>query len=275
MRELAIVTLFGMLLLPVSAGCNGAAQMWPSQSSIWQQQQGAPQMAQMQDLNRRASELDVNNRDLHSQNALVQQQVQLLRDELASVKKQLSETASQLQVAQLANAESDRKMQTLQASVRNRGGAIITANNSLKQSVATADLPGLDVRQDGDVVRIAMASDQLFATGTGTLLPTATQILDRLSDVITRQYPRQRIGIEGYTDTSSSYGAFSSAHQLAMAQSNAVFEQLTRRNRVSTNQLYAMSQGANHPLASNATPSGRAKNRRVEIVIYPETIDQN
>ena len=30
--------------------------------------------------------------------------------------------------------------------------------------------------------------------------------------------------------------------------------------------------GENHPLVSNATPAGKAKNRRIEVVIYPDTI---
>jgi outer membrane protein OmpA-like peptidoglycan-associated protein len=35
-------------------------------------------------------------------------------------------------------------------------------------------------------------------------------------------------------------------------------------------QLFLVAHGGNHPLVSNATAAGRARNRRVEIVIYPE-----
>lgn len=275
MRPLADVALLGTLLLLASAGCNGNARLWPSQSSVWNQQQVSPQVAQLEDLNRRASELDANNRDLHSQSALAIQQVQLLRDELATVRKQLSDTASQLQVAQLENAEANKKMQTLQASLRHRGSATITANSSLKQPVPTVELPGLEMRQDGDVVRIALPADQLFTNGTANLSPTATSLLDRVADAIQRHYPRQVIGVEGYTDNSPTSGTYVSSHQLASAQASAVLDQLIRRNRLPVNQLFMVSHGANHPLASNATPVGKARNRRVEVVVYPETMDRS
>jgi flagellar motor protein MotB len=34
-----------------------------------------------------------------------------------------------------------------------------------------------------------------------------------------------------------------------------------------------LAMGDNHPLASNATPAGKAKNRRIEVVVYPDTLD--
>lgn len=256
------------------AGCNQNSYGWPSQTSAWQQPSAAPQVAQMQDLTRRASELDVNNRDLHAQFAQAQQQVQLLRDETSTLRKQLSETTLQLQSERVAREERERQFQTLQASMRHRGGATITANNSVRQSLTMVDLPGMDVRQDGDVIRIAVPADQLFAAGTAQLLPAASQTLDRVADVITRSYSRQFIGVEGHTDSAPPAGGFASAHALATAQANAIFEQLTRRNRLPPNQLSVVAHGANYPLASNATQSGRAKNRRIEFVINPESFEQ-
>ena len=58
-----------------------------------------------------------------------------------------------------------------------------------------------------------------------------------------------------------------------VAQASAVVDNLVRRNRISEKQLLAVSHGANHPRASNATPAGQAKNRRIEFVVYPETVD--
>jgi outer membrane protein OmpA-like peptidoglycan-associated protein len=36
------------------------------------------------------------------------------------------------------------------------------------------------------------------------------------------------------------------------------------------NQLFLGAHGANHPLVSNATAAGRSRNRRVELVVYPD-----
>ena len=37
-------------------------------------------------------------------------------------------------------------------------------------------------------------------------------------------------------------------------------------------QLFVVGHGGSHPVVSNATDAGRARNRRIEVVIYPETM---
>jgi outer membrane protein OmpA-like peptidoglycan-associated protein len=41
---------------------------------------------------------------------------------------------------------------------------------------------------------------------------------------------------------------------------------------MSANQFFVVGHGANHPVVSNATDAGRSRNRRIELVIYPETM---
>jgi outer membrane protein OmpA-like peptidoglycan-associated protein len=221
------------------------------------------------DLNRRANALDADNRDLHTEIARAQQEKRLLEEEIALLRRRLTETASQLEEAQLATRQADERMKAIQASTQRGGGATITANNSLRDSLQVVDIPGFEVRQDGDVVRIDVPVDRLFHARTSQLLPSANYLLDQLTDAITRYYPRQMIGVEGHTDAST--GGTANSHQLAASQTVAVFQALTRRNRIPANQLFLVSHGANHPRVSNATPSGRSKNRRIELVIYPET----
>jgi chemotaxis protein MotB len=86
-------------------------------------------------------------------------------------------------------------------------------------------------------------------------------------------YPRQVIGIEGHTDVDPPSSAFRSEHQLATAQAHAVMDALTQRARFQPQRLFVLGHGANHPVASNGTPEGKARNRRVELVVYPETRD--
>jgi chemotaxis protein MotB len=59
---------------------------------------------------------------------------------------------------------------------------------------------------------------------------------------------------------------------LSGQQAQAVFAQLVERGRLPARQLSVLAMGENHPLASNATPAGKAKNRRVEIVVYPDSL---
>jgi len=253
-------------------GCNQSRSLTaPGAATSGWTQPGAtqPYSAQLQDLGRRASDLDADNRDLHTELARTDQQNQLLKQELTLVREQLAKVAGQLRESEVAKLESDRQIETFQASVSRGGGAILKANNSLKDSLQLIQIAGLEVRQDGDVIRIEVPADQLFQPGTLQMVPSAYSLLDQVASSLNRTYPRHKIGVEGYADNSSVTAG--SSHQITSAQASAVVDNLIRRNRVPESQLLAVSHGANHPRASNATPAGRAKNRRIEFVIYPET----
>lgn len=255
-----------VLLAPALSGCQKNPFLNSQQAGVSPGQQN-PLVAQVDDLNRRSTQLDANNRDLHARLAASEQELQLVRRQLVDMTKQLQET-------QLAKQDADKRNQAFQASAKPRGSATITANNSLQNALKTVQVPGLEVRSEQDVIRIEIPSDKLFQAGTTHLLPGAYQSLDQVADAIHRNYPRQRIVIEGHTDNAPAVpGHTSVSHQLTSAQAQAIFDQLTVRNRLPTNQLAVMSYGANHPRYSNGDPAGRAKNRRLELVVYPETID--
>lgn len=263
------VTLTGLL----SSGCGQNAFLTPQQQMAMQQQQST-YVTQVQELERRVNELDISNRDMYSRLAQSDQQQQVYRDQVALLQQQLKDTANQLRETQLARQEAEKNVQVMNASTRKLGGAMITANNSVRQALSTIEIPGVEVRQEQDVIRIEMPADELFQTGTGQLTATAYTYLDRVADAVARNYPRQRIVIEGHTDSGPTFvGTNTTMHQLSTTQAIAVFDTLTRRNRMPPRQFSVMGMGANYPRASNATDAGRAKNRRIELVIYPQTID--
>jgi chemotaxis protein MotB len=216
--------------------------------------------------------LDADNRDLHSELAKSQQQVQLLNDKIAVLSKQLADTAGIVKAEQAAKQEAERRAEMIQASTRLRGGATITANNSLSKSLEVITIPGVEVRRDNDVIRIELPADRLFATGTAQVQASGQTLLDQVADALTRTYSRQMLGVEAHTDANPAGTA--ATQQLSSAQAVAVFNSFTTRNRIPANQLFTVAHGSNHPLASNATPAGRAKNRRIEIVVYPEVVGQ-
>jgi len=276
--------LLGMAVAAGQLGCNNNPFAPAGASTAWQQPgQQQPYEAQLAELNRRASQLDANNRDLNAQLAQGAQQFQVAREQVALLQRQLQDSAAQLRESQTARRETERQLETLRASYERRGGAVLTANSSIRQTLAPVEIPGVNVRQDGEVIRVELASDQLFVGGGAQLQPTAYLTVDQVATAILRSYPRQRIGIEAHTDDSvggaaggqAGAGPVSAAHQLTAAQAAAVLDLLATRNRLPSRQLFAAAHGANHPRVANTTAEGRFRNRRIEIVIYPESIDAN
>ena len=268
MRCVAQIAWLIAVVGPITAGCSQNPYLRGQQEAAWQQQQ----VAEVNDLQRRASELDTNNRDLHSDLAQAQQQVGLKEKELSLVRQRLADTADQLMQERRATQKSDERVGVLEASTRRRGGATISANSSLRQSLPVIDVEGVETRHDGDVVRIELPADKLFLPHTITLHQGAFGLIDQVARTIAASYPRQVIGIEGHTDSDSIQNSqWRNNHRFSIAQATVVFDQFINRSRISPNRLFVLGYGANHPLVSNATPAGKARNRRIELVIYPET----
>lgn len=262
------------LLLAGTTGCTRGPYL--GGTSPWQNNHAMatandPAAAQIAELNRRVRLLDDNNRQLHTQLAQSEQQAQVYRDELGLVRQQLADTASKLDSAMLAANDASQKFQGLQASTQARGGAVLQANTNFKLLATQLSASGLTVVPDGETLRILLPGDQLFQPGSATLEPTSAALLDAAASQIRTLLPRQKIAIEGYTDNSPLYGGrFANAHQLSAAQAGAVMEMLVRRGGLPETQFFTIAQGTNHPRADNGSPQGRAQNRRVELVVYPD-----
>jgi flagellar motor protein MotB len=162
----------------------------------------------------------------------------------------------------------------LAASVQKRRIATISANSSLARNLPTINIPGVEVRQDGDVVRVELPADRLFNPGTAQIRQDAVPTLDSVASELERAYPSQIIGVEGHTDSDPPQGRWASNHQISIAWAGAVFDYLTTRDHIRPQQLFLVGHGANHPVVSNASLQGKARNRRVELVVYPDPWQQ-
>ena len=112
---------------------------------------------------------------------------------------------------------------------------------------------------------ITLGGTVLFATNEATLLPIAQQRLDRVAQALLRLSQGRRLVIEGHTDDR---GSADFNRRLSAARAEAVRAYLVARG-VPPDLLVAIGKGEDQPVATNATPEGRANNRRVEIVISP------
>lgn len=231
--------------------------------SVYAGGQSAPQLVELQ---RRSQELDNNNRQLTAQIAQVQQQATAYRERADLLARQLEDANRQNAQLLASSQQLANQARSMQAGMTARGGARLTANNSMSPAGGAFQIPGATVIPEGNGIRVRIAADQMFAPGTVQMTPMATSVLDNFAQIIARQYPRQRIGIEAHTDSTS---AAQAGTQVVGAQAQAVMDYLSQRGGIPIQQMAVSAPGPNIPIADNQFPAGRAENRRIELVIYP------
>lgn len=105
----------------------------------------------------------------------------------------------------------------------------------------------------------------LFASGSSTLKPIADVILAKLAKFL--KNPAYHAFIDGHTDNIPIHNKeFASNNALSLARAMAVMNYLIEQGGVNPKHLAAGGYGSSQPLTTNATPQGRARNRRVEII---------
>ena len=142
------------------------------------------------------------------------------------------------------------------------GGVIGNKMDKQAREIETA-LPGAEVERVGEGIKLVLGENAVrFDTNKSTLTSTARENLDKLVPVF-NQYPDTNIQIFGYTDITGTpeYNLKLSAERAA-----SVKEYLSGKG-LSASRFTTTGFGIADPIASNDTPEGRSKNRRVEFAI--------
>jgi chemotaxis protein MotB len=155
--------------------------------------------------------------------------------------------------------------QTYQAEVK-QANAYQTLSQQLQSEVNSQQV---QIQQLQNQVKVTLVDTLLFPEGGWTISRKGEETLDKIVPAL-RNIKNGRIVIEGHTDNVPIGPAlrqrFPSNWELSSARATDVLRYLASKG-VPQNLLAAEGFGDSRPIASNATPEGRAKNRRVEIVI--------
>lgn len=123
----------------------------------------------------------------------------------------------------------------------------------------------IDVKRNKFWLEVEIKSSLLFLSGESELIPDSLPTLVNLAEVF-RDLPN-RIHVEGFTDNKPiSTDAFPSNWELSSARAAAVVR-LFESNGIDPARLASIGYGEHQPLSENDTEEGRAKNRRVVIVV--------
>lgn len=122
----------------------------------------------------------------------------------------------------------------------------------------------VQIINDGNQLRVVMPQDILFATDSAALRADLRNDLGAVARSLQR-YPNTVVQVVGHTDNT---GTAAYNYDLSQRRAGSVAAEL-RGNGVPGSRIQAFGRGFDQPVASNATPEGRAQNRRVEIIIRP------
>jgi len=129
---------------------------------------------------------------------------------------------------------------------------------------------GYEVTRDpsAGTIIITLPNAILFSPGKATLKKKSSAELDHIVSVLRSQYPGRQIDVVGHTDSDPiKKSKWKDNWELSAQRALSVVRYLVEHG-VSKERLRAVGHGDSQPIASNATASGKAKNRRVEIIVY-------
>ncbi len=104
-----------------------------------------------------------------------------------------------------------------------------------------------------------------FASGDAQIKPENFDLLAKVEKAID-VFPRSELTIEGHTD---SHGGDDLNQKLSQDRAESVQKYMINAMRIPTYRLIATGYGETRPVSSNETEAGRARNRRIDIVIKP------
>ncbi len=176
----------------------------------------------------------------------------------ASLRDSLVETTNRVAELQRQTDEAQRSRQTLEDQMRR-------ALES--KDVTISELQGK--------LTVNILDRIMFDSGEAQLKPEGQEVLRKIAAVLA-QYPNRQIHVIGHTDNvpirASSRSKYPSNWELSTARATAAVRFLSEQAGVDPRRLGAVGYGEFHPIADNTTPEGRAKNRRIALVVLSEEL---
>jgi len=177
---------------------------------------------------------------------------------LSELTNQLAASKSEIDQLQREKEEAARKQRNLEKEMRD---ALESKDVTISQLQGKLTVNILD--------RI------LFDSGEAVLKPEGEKLLHKIGGIL-NQYPQRQIHVIGHTDNipirAGPKARFATNWELSTARAIAAVRYLCEKAGADARRLGAVGYGEFHPVADNSTAEGRARNRRIALVVLPEEL---
>ncbi|MDT0646858.1 OmpA family protein [Zunongwangia sp. F260] len=204
---------------------------------------------------------------------------------IAENSRQNRELLAQLEEKENALAAEQIRLEKLQKDLEARSNRIneleglIAAKdakmNALKEAISKAltnfEGKGLTVEQRDGKVYVSMENKLLFGSGSWAVNSEGRKAVQQLGEVLA-QNPDIAVLIEGHTDNVpyGGSGPLTDNWDLSTKRATSIVQILKENSNIDPQNLTAAGRGEYAPVASNDTAEGRAKNRRIEVILTPK-----
>lgn len=197
------------------------------------------------------------NRELLAQLEAKEQALATENERLKNLRKELDARSNRVQELESVIAAKDAKMNQLK--------------DAISKALTNFEGKGLTVEQRDGKVYVSMENKLLFSSGSWAVGSEGRSAVNQLGNVLADN-PDIAILIEGHTDNVpyAGNGQLSGNWDLSTKRATAIVNILRENSSINPENLTAAGRGEYAPIASNETAAGKAKNRRIEVILTPK-----
>lgn len=223
--------------------------------------------------------------DANRRRALLQGEVDNLKDQVAFLKQNNNQALKQLEdlsVISASQAESIKKslenigtkdayIQNLQSAISRKDSLNMVLVMNLKGAIGNLDDKDINIKVDKGVVYIDISDKLLFTSGKYEITPAAKNVLGKVATVLKNQ-PDIEFMVEGHTDNVpfKGSGVLMDNWDLSVKRATTVVRLLQNEYGLDPARMAAAGRGEYKPVTNNTSAEGKAMNRRTRIVILPQ-----
>ena len=196
------------------------------------------------------------------------------RDLLAQL--ETKEKALAAEKARLEKLEKDlaarsKRVDELEGVIAAKDAKMNALKNAISKALVNFEGKGLTVEQRNGKVYVSMENKLLFNSGSWAVGAEGKKAVQQLASVLA-QNPDIAVLIEGHTDNVpyNGSGQLTDNWDLSTKRATSIVQLLKENPNIDPQNLTAAGRGEYAPVASNETAEGKAKNRRIEVILTPK-----
>jgi len=164
-----------------------------------------------------------------------------------------------------------QRIAELESVIAAKDAALTNLKDAISKALTDFEGKGLTIEQRDGKVYVSLENKLLFQSGSWTVGTEGRKAVQQLGNVL-GDNPEIAVLIEGHTDNDpyGGTGQIKGNWDLSTKRATAIVDILRENSAINAENLTAAGRGEFAPVATNDTAEGKAKNRRIEVILTPK-----